>query len=137
LENCDLCKPSLYPIVWENKSFRVTLINDHQFPGYCRVESIGHIKEMTDMVLVQQNDCMSIVFKVESILRSFLQPEKINLSSLGNITPHVHWHIIPRYKNDSHYPLSIWSEKKREGKRELSTDEENELIRLLRYALNQ
>lgn len=92
---------------------------------------------MTDMVLVQQNDCMSIVFKVESILRSFLQPEKINLSSLGNIIPHVHWHIIPRYKNDSHYPLSIWSEKKREGKRELSTDEENELIRLLRYALNQ
>jgi len=41
---------------------------------------------MTDMETLKQNLCMSIVFKVESVIRSFLQPEKINLASLGNIT---------------------------------------------------
>ena len=71
---------------------------------------------MTDMETLKQNLCMSIVFKVESVIRSFLQPEKINLASLGNITPHLHWHIIPRYSNDSYFPDSIWSEKKRSEK---------------------
>ena len=119
------------------KYFRVTLINDQHLPGYCRVESLEHITEMTDMETLKQNLCMSIVFKVESVIRSFLQPEKINLASLGNITPHLHWHIIPRYSNDSYFPDSIWSEKKRSEKMELRKSEEVELMRLLRDILSQ
>ena len=43
-----------------------------------------------------------------------MRPTKINLASLGNVVPHVHWHIIPRWTHDSHFPDPIWAHAKRE-----------------------
>ena len=134
---CSLCQAPSYPVIWEDNAFRIILINDQSYPGYCRVESIEHFKEMTDMDPSLRNRCMSIVFEVERILRFFLRPDKINLSSLGNITPHCHWHIIPRYKNDNHFPLSIWSNKKRRSSKELKKGDQDKLIQLIRIALDQ
>ncbi len=134
---CSLCKSPTYPLIWQDKLFRVVLVNDQSYPGYCRVESLDHIKEMTDMSPTSRNHCMTIVFEVEKVLKSFLTPDKINLSALGNITPHIHWHIIPRFKNDNHFPLSIWSNKKRNAKKELPKKDEAKLINLIQTALNQ
>jgi diadenosine tetraphosphate (Ap4A) HIT family hydrolase len=44
-----------------------------------------------------------------------MQPDKVNLATLGNVVPHLHWHVIPRYKEDSCFPASVWSEKQRES----------------------
>jgi diadenosine tetraphosphate (Ap4A) HIT family hydrolase len=126
--NCLLCLPSRYPLIWSNSDFRVVLINDHSYPGYCRVESIAHVKEMTDLSDARRHEFMRIVFMVEEALRSHLVPEKINLATLGNITPHLHWHIIPRYKYDNHFPESIWSNPKRAIEKELSEPESLILI---------
>jgi diadenosine tetraphosphate (Ap4A) HIT family hydrolase len=41
--------------------------------------------------------------------------DKINLASLGNKTPHVHWHLIPRFENDKHFPNSHWGTAVRDG----------------------
>jgi len=57
---------------------------------------------------------MSVVFAVEQAVRETLQPEKINLASLGNMTPHLHWHIIPRYRQDKTFPNPIWGQSRRE-----------------------
>ena len=127
-KNCLLCFPSKYPLIWSNSDFRVVLINDQSYPGYCRVESIAHVKEMTDLSDLKRQEFMRIVFIVEAALRSHLMPEKINLAALGNITPHLHWHIIPRYKVDNHFPESIWSNPKRSEKKELIESESLILI---------
>jgi len=42
-----------------------------------------------------------------------LAPQKMNVASLGNMTPHLHWHLIPRYADDAHFPGPIWSERRR------------------------
>ena len=52
---------------------------------------------------------MDVVFAVESVLREQLDPHKINLASLGNAVPHLHWHVIPRYADDPHFPQPIWA----------------------------
>jgi diadenosine tetraphosphate (Ap4A) HIT family hydrolase len=49
------------------------------------------------------------VFRVEAALRICLQPEKVNLASLGNMTPHLHWHVIPRRSGDPTFPQPIWA----------------------------
>ena len=134
--NCLLCLPSRYPLIWSNSDFRVVLINDHSYPGYCRVESIAHVKEMTDLSDSRRHEFMRIVFMVEEALRSHLVPEKINLATLGNITPHLHWHIIPRHKYDNHFPESIWSNPKRAEKKELSESEILTLITLVQKKLS-
>jgi hypothetical protein len=42
-----------------------------------------------------------------------LGAEKVNLASLGNQVPHLHWHVIPRFKDDPHFPFAIWGRKMR------------------------
>jgi diadenosine tetraphosphate (Ap4A) HIT family hydrolase len=80
---------------------------------------------------------MGVIFQTEQIIKEYLHPDKINLASLGNITPHLHWHIIPRYFNDNHFPDSIWSKKKRSDTNEFSKDEEIEFIKYVNNKLSQ
>jgi diadenosine tetraphosphate (Ap4A) HIT family hydrolase len=110
MNNCALCLPTTHAILWQDDFCRVVLLNDADYPAYCRVELIAHIKEMTDLPPPQRARMMKTVFAVETAIREIIQPDKINLASLGNKTPHVHWHIIPRFENDRHFPNSHWGE---------------------------
>ena len=60
---------------------------------------------------------MAVVFAVEAYVRLSLEPDKMNLASLGNLTPHLHWHVIPRWRDDRHFPDPVWSERVRAGSR--------------------
>jgi diadenosine tetraphosphate (Ap4A) HIT family hydrolase len=31
------------------------------------------------------------------------------VASLGNVVPHLHWHVIPRYADDAHFPAPVWA----------------------------
>ena len=64
---------------------------------------------MTDLPHKERMQLMNVVFAVETAVRCLYQPDKINLASLGNMTPHVHWHLIPRWRNDRHFPMPIWA----------------------------
>ena len=135
-KECVLCAKQNYPTVWADGFCRVILINDQNYPGYCRVDLISHKKEMSDLFDEEKLKLMRVVFKLESLINIFLKPDKINLASLGNITPHVHWHIIPRYFNDKHFPESIWSEKKRNAINKFSKVQELEFIKYVNNKLN-
>ena len=105
---CPLCQPCLYQILWQDDFCRVVLLNDANYPAYCRVELLAHVKEMTDLSPNERARMMKTVFAVETAIREVIQPDKINLASLGNKTPHLHWHVIPRFENDKHFPNSHW-----------------------------
>ena len=112
---CALCAPTSDVILWQDDFCRVVLLNDADYPAYCRVELIEHIKEMTDLAPMQRARMMKTVFAVETALRENFNPDKINLASLGNKTPHIHWHVIPRFENDKHFPNSHWGDAVRDG----------------------
>lgn len=92
----------------------MVLVDDPHYPGFCRVILNRHIAEMTDLNENERQRLMKIVFVVEAAVREALRPDKINLASLGNMTPHLHWHVIPRFADDRHFPNPIWGEAKRE-----------------------
>ena len=106
--SCELCSSSGENLLWRGQNCRVVLVNDADYPGFCRVIWNDHIKEMTDLPIQMRAEFMNTVFAVESAVREVMQPEKINLASLGNLTPHLHWHVIPRFTNDKHFPNPIW-----------------------------
>jgi diadenosine tetraphosphate (Ap4A) HIT family hydrolase len=58
---------------------------------------------------------MNVVLAAELALREVMRPDKINLASLGNVVPHLHWHVIPRWRGDSRFPAPIWSAANRAG----------------------
>lgn len=121
---CSLCQPTTLPTLWEDNFCRVVLTNDIDYPAYCRVELIAHIKEMTDLASNDRAKTMKVVFAVESAIREIIQPDKVNLASLGNQTPHIHWHVIPRFENDKHFPNSHWGKTvKAHAARDLSATE--------------
>lgn len=105
---CELCTQDGGTLIHRNDFLRVVLVDDADYPGFCRVICNAHVKEMTDLPPAQRSQLMMTVCKVEQVVRDVLQPDKINLASLGNITPHLHWHIIPRYAEDKHFPQPIW-----------------------------
>lgn len=112
---CELCTQDGGEVVYRNASLRVVIVDDADYPGFCRIIWNEHAKEMTDLSGEQRIELMDAVFAVESAVRKVMQPHKINLASLGNMTPHLHWHVIPRYAEDKHFPNPIWGAAKREG----------------------
>jgi len=105
---CELCAAAGETLLWRGQYCRVILVDDADYPGFCRVIWNDHIKEMTDLPAQMRTELMNTVFAVEKAVREVINPEKINLASLGNMTPHLHWHIIPRHIDDKHFPNPVW-----------------------------
>lgn len=102
-------------MLWQDKLCRVVLVEDRDYPGYCRVILNRHVGEMTDLDAATRQSLMRVVFAAEQALRELMQPAKINLASLGNMVPHLHWHVIARFADDRHFPDSVWSGARRAG----------------------
>lgn len=122
LPTCVLCAPTAEDVLWRDALCRVILVDDADYPGFCRVILNAHVKEMTDLAEAERMRLMTVVFAVESAVREVLQPDKINLASLGNMVPHVHWHVIPRFADDRHFPDAIWAAPRRAGTRDMPGD---------------
>lgn len=132
---CPLCGPDADRTLWRDGRCRVVLAPEPDYPGFCRVVWHAHVREMTDLAVRDRAHLLRVVFAVERALRELLKPDKINLASLGNQVPHLHWHVIPRFADDAHFPDPVWAARRREGaRRECRVDE---LAERLRRALGQ
>ncbi len=116
MNTCPLCRSENEIILWQDAHCRVIFADETDYPGFCRVIWDEHSKEMTDLTESQRTHLMMVVFTVEEILREILRPDKINLASLGNQVPHLHWHVIPRFADDAHFPDPVWAARKRAGR---------------------
>ena len=114
-DHCPLCHTPGGKLIWENSQLRVIDAADECYPGFTRVIWQSHVREMTDMRDEDRDTLMQAVWTVERVMRAVLQPDKVNLASLGNMVAHVHWHVIPRFRDDAHFPVAIWAAKKREA----------------------
>jgi diadenosine tetraphosphate (Ap4A) HIT family hydrolase len=128
---CDLCAGAGGKLLWRDELCRVVLVEERGYPGFCRVIWNAHLREMTDLGESERGHLMHVVFAVERALRELLEPRKINLASLGNMTPHLHWHVIPRFENDPHFPQPVWGQQQREPQPEITQDLGNRLKAML------
>jgi diadenosine tetraphosphate (Ap4A) HIT family hydrolase len=107
--SCPLCLSSGGDEICSNGRLRVIAVDAPLHPGYTRVIWQEHIAEMTDLPAPARQTLMDAVWRVEQAQRDVLHADKINLAQFGNMVPHLHWHVIPRWKDDSHYPEAIWA----------------------------
>ena len=111
---CAFCAGDGGEVLFRDDLLRVVLVDEADYPGLVRVIVNAHRREMTDLAEVQRQRLLAAVFAVESAQREALAPHKVNLASLGNVTPHVHWHVIPRFADDAHFPEPIWGTRQRD-----------------------
>ena len=112
---CPLCEGPGGRVVFEGAKLRVVHAQEAGFPAFYRVVWRAHAPEFSDLDATERVLCMDAVTLVEQCLREYLKPAKINLAALGNMVPHLHWHVIARFSDDSHFPGSVWAPLQREA----------------------
>jgi len=113
-QDCSLCHDVGGAPVYRNSLLRAVIVDDADLPGFVRVIVNEHVKEMTDLDVAARLELLRVVFAAEEAIRETFKPLKVNLASLGNVVPHVHWHVIARFADDAFYPQSIWGVRQRD-----------------------
>ena len=108
MSDCPLCNSAGGILLLEKNGWRVIRAEEENYPAFYRVISNSHVAEWSELSATERAAGMELMLGVEEVLREQLQPRKINLASLGNVVPHLHWHIIARFDWDSHFPAPVW-----------------------------
>lgn len=106
---CPLCADDGGALVWRGERLRVIRAQEAGFPAFYRVVWNAHVAEFSDLAAADRTHCMDAVVLVEQALRQHLSPTKVNIAALGNMVPHLHWHVIARFDWDSHFPSPVWA----------------------------
>ncbi|MBP6615697.1 MAG: HIT domain-containing protein, partial [Aquabacterium sp.] len=91
---CELCEQDGGILLLQTPQWRVIRAVDADHPAFYRVIWNDHVSEWTDLSTADRAVMMGAVEAVEGALRAHLRPTKVNLASLGNVVPHLHWHVI-------------------------------------------
>jgi diadenosine tetraphosphate (Ap4A) HIT family hydrolase len=108
---CELCENDGGHLIVRTDKLRVIRANEPDHPAFYRVIWNEHVAEWTDLAPPDRSHLMQAVAKVETVMRQLLAPTKINLASLGNMVPHLHWHVIARFEGDARWPAPVWAPK--------------------------
>lgn len=114
---------------------RVCLNRDQFFPGYCFVYTKDHVTELFHLEDEVRNRVMGEVSRVARALFQAFNPEKINYELLGNMVPHMHWHLLPRFATDPLWPRPHWSEPHQELV--LEAQQIKQRVELIRFHLER
>lgn len=113
MQNCELCCPHHPRELWRDKDFYVIDASEKELPVFVRVVAARHAAEMTDLTSAERSKLYAILTALEETMIACTHPDKVNLASLGNMVPHVHWHLIGRWRDDPFFPGSVWSHRLR------------------------
>jgi diadenosine tetraphosphate (Ap4A) HIT family hydrolase len=107
--DCELCHQDGGILLWRDSGWRLVRVNDAAFPGFYRLISNQHVAEFSQLSTDARQRCFELLAWVEALVIRHLSPTKMNLASLGNVVPHLHWHVVARFDWDSHFPSPIWA----------------------------
>jgi len=100
-------------VVYENRLIKIE-IEQSEIPWLKVFTQKAH-KEFSDCSTEEREEIWKVLDIIEKEMLSFFKPKKINIASFGNYMPHVHWHIMARFKEDSFFPEPMWGKAQREG----------------------
>jgi diadenosine tetraphosphate (Ap4A) HIT family hydrolase len=109
------------------------LNRDQFFPGYTLLFTKVHATELFHLDRNVRTGLMEELSLVAKALFATFAPAKINYELLGNMVPHIHWHIVPRFSSEPLWPRPIWAEPHKELL--LSPDEYRQRILHIRSVL--
>lgn len=100
-------------IIYQNEFVKI-LVEPSEIPWLKIFTQTPH-KEFSQCDMKTRLDIFQCLDIIEIEMLEYFKPEKINIASFGNYLPHVHFHIMARFKEDSFFPESMWGKKQRES----------------------
>ncbi len=98
-------------ILYENETIKIET-ETSQIP-WLKIFTQYPYKEMSEVPKHIRTEIYDVLDIIEKEMLSYYKPTKINIASFGNYMPHVHWHIMARFEDDSCYPEPMWGAKQR------------------------
>jgi diadenosine tetraphosphate (Ap4A) HIT family hydrolase len=109
------------------------VVGDHQFHrGYALVLLKEHVREPFELSSRVQREHFAEVMRAATALQATFQPWKLNYSCYGNVEPHVHWHIVPRYEDDPNRGKDPWKDIARFGEHTITAEQALEIAARVR-----
>jgi len=108
-------------ILYENETIKIET-ETSEIP-WLKIFTKAPYKEMSEVPKVVREEIYDWLDIIEKEMLTYYTPKKINIASFGNYMPHVHWHVMARFEEDSYYPEPMWGEKQRESTLELPSFE--------------
>jgi diadenosine tetraphosphate (Ap4A) HIT family hydrolase len=88
----------------------VKLLTTQYFRGYTVLSAKLCVRELHDLPSdIRVTHLHEMAEVAHAVARAF-KPRKLNYEALGNGTPHLHWHLIPRYATDPHPRGPVWED---------------------------
>jgi diadenosine tetraphosphate (Ap4A) HIT family hydrolase len=95
-------------VVWQFPH-SVALLGTWQFyHGYCLLISRRHATELSQLGEDERQAFLGEMCALARAIEEAFRPLKMNYELLGNQVPHLHWHLIPRYRTDPEYLKPVW-----------------------------
>ncbi len=113
LPGCALCDAPGGRVLVQAGRWRLIHAEEAGFPAFYRVVWQEHVREFSELGAAERHECMDVVAAVEDALLRHLRPAKVNVAALGNMVPHLHWHVVARFDWDSHFPAPLWAAPRR------------------------
>ncbi len=108
--------------IYENSLVRVD-VEKSEIP-WLKIYSTKPYREFFDATEEVKDEIIRVLDVIGEEMIEFYEPEKINIASFGNYVPHLHWHVMARFKNDSYFPEPMWGKKQRRGSYKLNRFDE-------------
>lgn len=117
-------------------STSILVLGDYQFyrGSLCLILK-DHVTELTHLSSGIYAEFLGEMVACARAMETICKPLKINYELLGNVCPHIHWHLFPRYKDDTQHRDPIWLRPDAEKKLDLSAKESGELVALFQREL--
>ncbi len=130
--NCLFCdyvkrKSDVGGFVAELSSSIVIISFNQQYWGRCLVIHKRHETSLLNLSGRDSKKFYEDMLKVANAIEKAFDPDKMNYALLGNEVEHIHWHVIPRYKNDGNWGGPPWPSTWPREKR-LQAEEYNKMV---------
>ena len=99
--------------IYQNEMIRIET-EESEIP-WLKIFTQEPYKEMSELPHNLKLEIFELLDIIEKEMIRYYHPDKINIASFGNYLPHLHWHIMARFKEDSYFPEPMWGKKQREA----------------------
>jgi diadenosine tetraphosphate (Ap4A) HIT family hydrolase len=112
-----ISKGYILSLIYKNELIKIEIENS-EIP-WLKIFTIENIKEFSQCNTQIKQEIFKYLDIIEKEMLDYFKPKKINIASFGNYVPHVHFHIMARFEEDSYFPEPMWGKKQREANLDL------------------
>lgn len=114
-QNCEICerieqiKAGTHPGFIAELPTGYAVLGDSQFfPGYTLFLCKTPAPDLEDLPREVRTQFLFEMSLVSEAVSTVIKPHKMNVESLGNMVPHLHFHLFPRQLSESEPTKPVW-----------------------------